>query len=145
MAATLTVHVRDEQPRSRDVDFRHRSHGSVACVTCHASPVTLAADSATRTCAGCHDDHHTATADCASCHTGADWGPSHRRPADAHRNCDACHREATVTRLVPTRPLCATCHAFAEPHYPAKECTVCHFLVAPAAYQPHLRRATSPP
>lgn len=140
--ATLTVHVAREPARVRPVGFAHPAHTSVACITCHVTPVTLGVDSATATCTACHDDHHAAGRSCAGCHTGTDWQPSHARPVEGHRGCDACHEPATVARLVPTRSLCLTCHASEERHYPARECTVCHFLAAPEAYRPHLSGGT---
>ncbi len=142
LQASVTVKVPDQAPRARSVGFAHPAHTAVACVTCHTSSVSLVPDSAVRTCQSCHADHHTTKAACAACHTGSDWKTSHERPALAHQACDACHTERVVAELTPTRQLCLTCHRPQDRHYPAKECTVCHFQATPAAYRPHLLRRT---
>jgi hypothetical protein len=138
---TITVKVAERAPRARSTGFRHSKHSKLACATCHVEPVTLAPRAEITTCQSCHDDHHQAKTDCAACHTGADLAPAHARPVEAHRACDACHTAATVARLVPTRSLCVTCHQQRTDHYPAKECTACHFLASPEQYRAHLRKA----
>lgn len=143
LQATVTVKVPDQAARPRSVAFAHPAHRTVACVTCHTSSVTLAPDSAVRTCQSCHPDHHTPKAACSTCHTGSDWKTAHARPALAHQACDACHTERVVAELTPTRQLCLTCHRPQDTHYPAKECTVCHFQATPSAYRAHLLRETT--
>ncbi len=142
LQASVTVKVPNQAPRPRSVGFAHPAHTSVTCVTCHTNSVTLVPDSAVRTCQSCHTDHHTTKAACVTCHSGSDWKTSHARPALAHQACDACHTERVVAELTPTRQLCLTCHRPQDRHYPAKECTVCHFQATPAAYRPHLLRRT---
>ncbi len=140
-ARTVTIAVRGQSPRPRTVAFRHGSHASRPCSTCHTQPVSLEIGDSVRTCAGCHDDHHQAGRDCRGCHTeGAAVAPPHAPPADAHAGCDACHANRTVARLTPDRALCLTCHAEQRDHQPAKECTTCHFLADPATYRGHLVR-----
>ena len=142
LATSVTVTVPEKAPRTRSVPFAHPAHQSVACVTCHTTSVSLAPEAAVKTCQNCHEDHHATKAACATCHTGLDWKASHARPAVAHQACDACHTEKVVAELTPTRPLCLMCHQPQEQHYPAKECTVCHFQATPQAYRSHLLRAT---
>ncbi len=129
--------------RARDVAFRHETHRDVKCVACHTTPVTLDPAAPVTTCTACHDDHHTAARDCAGCHAAA--GPEalapHAPPHDAHQGCAACHAPVTVARLVPDRALCLTCHAAQRDHYPAAECTVCHFQATPQEFRAHLRRS----
>jgi hypothetical protein len=137
----LTVTVPDRAPRTRSAGFRHPSHAAVTCVTCHVEPVTLAAEAPVVTCRSCHDDHHVARTDCAACHSGPEVRAAHARPIEGHQACDACHAPAVVARLVPTRTLCLTCHRPEADHYPAKECTVCHFQASPEEYRAHLRKA----
>ena len=143
LSATVTVKVPDKAPRVRAVAFAHSAHTGVGCTTCHTSSVTLAADSVVRTCQSCHADHHTTKAACATCHTGSDWKAPHARPALAHQACDACHSERVVAELTPTRQLCLTCHQPQTQHYPAKECTICHFQATPQAYRAQLVQGTS--
>ena len=136
--AAVTVTVPKRAARTRAVGFVHAAHKAVTCVTCHAESITMVADSVTRTCQSCHEDHHKGAANCSTCHTGQDLTPAHARPVDTHQRCDACHREQTVAQLIPGRALCLTCHAAQDRHYVAKECTVCHFQASPGAYRAHL-------
>jgi hypothetical protein len=135
----VTVTVPRQAPRPRDVKFQHSEHETLRCQECHTRAVTLEPDSAVKECRSCHEDHHAANRDCATCHTTGQLTPAHQRPVQAHVRCDACHTPATVARLVPARSLCLTCHA-GQDHYPAKECTVCHFQSTPETYRSHLNR-----
>jgi len=138
----VRVAVARQPVRRHPAVFDHARHQRLACVTCHNTAVTLAPDSATLSCAACHDDHHTAGRACASCHTAtADSAvrAAHAPPADAHLACAACHQPAIVAGLVPDRALCETCHAKQRDHYADRECTVCHFGAAPGAYAARLR------
>ncbi len=139
----VRVTVTGHAARARDVAFRHETHRDVKCVACHTTPVTLDPAVPVTTCTACHDDHHTAARDCAGCHAAA--GPEalapHAPPHDAHQGCAACHAPVTVARLVPDRALCLTCHAAQRDHYPAAECTVCHFQATPQEFRAHLRRS----
>ena len=137
----VAVAVPEHPPRQRPVAFKHESHADVACVECHTAAVTLHPDSTVTGCTACHDQHHAAKRDCATCHTGFDPAKSHAQPVEAHSGCDACHKSATITRLVPDRGLCLTCHAPQRDHYVNRECTACHFQDAPDAYRDHLLKA----
>jgi hypothetical protein len=139
--ATVHVAVGDRPAKDRSVAFAHATHASLRCVTCHTTAVTLAPDAPVAACSSCHEDHHAAARDCATCHAGADPHATHQPPVEPHVACDACHREATVLRLVPDRPLCLTCHEPQRKHYADRECTVCHFQSSPDAYRAHLRKA----
>ncbi len=142
-AVTVTVAVGDRPPKPRSVAFAHAAHSAVRCVTCHTTAVSLEPDGPTVTCRSCHEDHHAAARQCSTCHAGADPRATHQPPIEAHVACAACHREATVARLVPDRALCLTCHEKQRDHYAARECTVCHLQSSPDAYRAHLRKAGS--
>lgn len=137
---SVTVQVESRSPRVRTVQFDHATHDTVACITCHVTPVSLAPTSAVTTCVNCHDAHHSQSRSCATCHYGPELRTAHARPVDAHRGCDACHAERTVALLTPARGFCLTCHTDQARHYPSRECTTCHLLTSPEAYRAHLRR-----
>ncbi|HET8634879.1 MAG TPA: cytochrome c3 family protein [Gemmatimonadales bacterium] len=144
IAETVTVQVRQRPPRARAVGFAHVVHDSIACTTCHVTPVSLApADSVTR-CTECHVEHHQQQRDCSTCHTGSEIRPAHARPVEAHRNCDDCHTASTVRQLHPTRALCLTCHTAQASHFAERECVTCHFLASPDRYREHLTRKPTP-
>ncbi|MDX2192545.1 MAG: hypothetical protein NW201_04260 [Gemmatimonadales bacterium] len=137
---TVKVAKAEARPVTRTVPFRHDQHTTNRCLECHQEPVTLKPTLAARTCTDCHADHHAGGRDCATCHRTEGIVKAHQRPVDAHVQCSSCHASATVGRLAPTRSFCLTCHdpAKADHHAPA-ECTTCHMLRAPEAYQPLLR------
>jgi hypothetical protein len=139
--ATVLVAVGDRPPKGRPVAFAHATHSSLRCVTCHTTAVTLDPEAPVASCRSCHEDHHAAARDCAACHAGAHPRETHQPPVEAHVACDACHREATVARLMPDRALCLTCHEPQRAHYADRECTVCHLQSSPDAYRAHLRKA----
>src|SRR6266496_3935264 len=140
-AESIAIAVDDHPARARTVTFAHATHAQIRCTTCHEAAVTLEPAPPIKTCTACHEDHHSARRDCAGCHSGVDIRAAHADSVDAHVSCDACHREATVARLVPDRGLCLTCHAPQREHYAPRECTTCHFLETPEAYRTHLRKA----
>jgi hypothetical protein len=139
----VRVRVAKAPERSHPALFDHAKHTKVKCVACHTTPVSLDPRVDVVRCTACHEDHHAASRSCASCHRrlGPELETAHALRASAHEACDACHLPEIVGRLVPDRALCLTCHAKQQDHYPAQECTVCHFQAAPAEYQAHLRRA----
>ncbi len=140
----VAVEVKDHAPRTREVPFRHAVHDSLACSTCHTTPVSLAPAAPVASCTDCHADHHTGNRACATCHSGREVRQAHKDDRKAtHQQCDACHDAATVKTLVPDRSFCATCHQKqATDHFPAKECTTCHFLASPTQYRSHLTGGT---
>jgi hypothetical protein len=123
------------------VSFAHAIHDSVACVTCHTTPVSMAPATPVVTCASCHEEHHSQERACAACHAGATLRSAHARPLEGHRACDDCHAPRTVAVLRPMRAFCLTCHSGLDQHYPAGQCTTCHFLQSPDEYRQHLTRA----
>jgi hypothetical protein len=137
----VAVEVRDHQRRRRTVQFPHARHDTLACLSCHVRPVTLEPPDSVQTCVGCHDDHHVEKRDCAGCHRTAAIAEAHKPPVQAHQACDACHTETTVARLVPTRSFCLACHQPEQDHYPAKECSACHFQRSPTDLKPQLRES----
>ncbi|HEU5042129.1 MAG TPA: hypothetical protein VFT84_14970 [Gemmatimonadales bacterium] len=136
----VAVAVPEHDRRRRTVRFPHAKHDTLSCTGCHVSPVTLAPPDSVLTCAGCHDQHHAQSRDCAACHRSAAIREAHKRPVEAHQACDACHTEATVARLVPTRSFCLACHQPEQDHYPAKECSACHFQRSPGELKVQLRQ-----
>ena len=139
-SVTVQVTVTGRERRDHPARFDHTKHRDLQCVACHTTPVTLAPDARTATCASCHDDHHARGRRCASCHTGdtPEFRSAHAPPADAHVGCAACHSQPIVAKLVPDRALCVACHAKQSDHYPARECTVCHFGATPEAFRSRL-------
>ncbi len=139
-AEIVRVAANDRPARARTVSFRHDAHNDVACTTCHTEPVSLAPRDSVRQCVACHEDHHQANRACATCHTAdsAAVRVAHAPPADAHAGCNACHRTATVARLVPDRQFCLACHTRQQQHEAGRECSTCHFLEDPLAYRRHL-------
>ncbi len=140
-AETIAVAVANHPARPRSVSFAHSTHAQLKCTACHETAVTLDPSAPAKACTACHDDHHTAKRDCATCHTNDAIRAAHPDSLNTHVACDACHREATVARLVPDRGLCLTCHADQREHYATRECTTCHFQESPDAYRAHLRKA----
>ena len=130
--------------RSHAIQFEHARHHALRCVSCHTTQATLEPESATATCAACHDDHHAAGRHCAACHTSGGepaLRAAHAPPAEAHVACDQCHAPAIVARLVPDRLLCLTCHASQQEHHADRECTACHLQGTPEEAEAHLRKA----
>jgi hypothetical protein len=136
----VAVAVPRHDRRRRTVQFPHAAHDTLACTSCHSTPVTLAPADSVRACAGCHANHHAPSRDCAACHRTAAIRAPHQLPVQAHVGCDACHTPATVARLVPTRSFCLVCHTPQQDHYSPTECSACHFQRSPAELQPKLHR-----
>jgi len=134
----VAVAVPRHDPRRRTVQFPHQVHDTVACISCHVTPVTLEPADSAATCTGCHASHHAEARDCAACHRTAAITAPHRMPTQAHTRCDACHTRATVARLVPTRSFCLVCHQPEQDHYSPKECSACHFQRTPAELKTRL-------
>lgn len=142
LAAALPVDfpvtVAGHTPRERTVGFGHATHDSIACTTCHTQPVSLAPAPDVADCQACHEQHHTVDRRCGDCHGSVPIRDAHDDLIVAHTGCAACHAEATVAALTPTRTFCLTCHPRRSDHYPDGQCTVCHFLSDPADYRSHL-------
>jgi len=109
------------QPVTRTIAFAHATHGALACAQCHGSDARRAV---TTTCASCHANHHTATANCAGCHPAARTG--HDRTV--HDGCARCHTDTVVAALPASRQVCLVCHQEQRGHYPAGNCATCHAL-----------------
>ncbi|HET6837070.1 MAG TPA: hypothetical protein VFH24_03445 [Gemmatimonadales bacterium] len=144
LQARVAVAVPGKASRSRTVAFEHTEHAEIRCVQCHASPVSLEPEPRAGACIACHEEHHAATGDCAACHQTDSIFKAHERPVDAHAGCGECHQSATVAALTPTRPFCLTCHSSDVDHYPAKQCTECHFLATPGEFRQHLLTPSRP-
>ena len=72
----------------------------------------------------------------------AELRAAHTPPAKSHVGCDACHSPDIVTRLLPDRSFCLTCHGLQRDHNSTGECTVCHFQATPDAFRGRLRKGT---
>jgi hypothetical protein len=136
----VAVEVPKHERRRRTVQFPHEVHDTLACISCHVTPVTMAPSDSALTCIGCHDQHHSQSKDCATCHRTDAIRVAHERPVQAHIGCDGCHTLTTVARLEPTRSFCLACHQSQQDHYAPKECSVCHFQRTPRELEPQLRR-----
>jgi hypothetical protein len=136
----VAVEVPKHERRRRTVQFPHEVHDTLACISCHVTPVTMAPSDSALTCIGCHDQHHSQSKDCATCHRTDAIRAAHERPVQAHIGCDGCHTLTTVARLEPTRSFCLACHQSQQDHYAPKECSVCHFQRTPRELEPQLRR-----
>jgi hypothetical protein len=124
IAETLTVKLSVwKEPRAKVLAFPHDQHGSVACVSCHSTPVTMAVP-ASGNCASCHEKHHTPDNRCMSCHAT----PKAAHTREAHLGCQSaqCHAPQSVSALKPQRNVCLTCHSDKVNHKPGKECAACH-------------------
>ena len=137
---TMRVAIPDHAPRPRPVIFEHSEHVRIACIQCHATPVSLEPEPRAAACVACHDDHHATNASCAACHRTRQITEAHSEPADAHSRCAECHTPSTVAQLVPRRAFCLTCHSSSVDHYAPKECSECHLLSSPEDYRAHLVR-----
>ncbi len=133
----MLVRVGTRAPTARSVGFRHDRHEKLACADCHRPPAVAPPDSV-QSCTGCHDQHHAAGRDCLQCHNRAETPAAHSRAN--HRACDDCHTVTRIATLVPARTFCLVCHAKQRDHVPARECSTCHFLQAPAEFKRHLLR-----
>lgn len=108
--------------KERTLPFAHARHVAETCRTCHADGADRAV---TRTCASCHEKHHTAQAGCTTCHIT----PSDRvHDVRAHLGCGGagCHQDAAVARLEWSRNMCLACHQKQADHQPGGECASCH-------------------
>ncbi|HXL07520.1 MAG TPA: hypothetical protein VN964_11400 [Gemmatimonadales bacterium] len=145
-SVTVQVTVSGRPRRDHSARFDHVAHRALQCVVCHTTPVTLDPDPKTAACAACHDDHQARGRRCAACHDGdtPEVRAAHAPPLEAHVACDACHAATIVAGLVPDRGLCVSCHGQQVDHYPARECTVCHFGTTPEALRPRLLKRAAP-
>jgi hypothetical protein len=142
------------RPAGLDLTFRHRQHGSVECIRCHAPEpehgtlrVTGRAD--------CRSCHHTgeAASECTACHDpgevelvagrvvrtmGIEIGslnrPERSLPFDhadhARFECDNCHRGTGAPSAAETN--CSRCHGMH--HEPDVTCMACHEQPAAGAH-----------
>ena len=125
LAVTLNMSVWTA-PQTRTLGFDHAKHTSLECRTCHTAERTLNVE---RTCASCHNQHHTAAANCASCHPAVPIAQQTMHPrATTHTSCGAsgCHQDPAVQALPPTRNVCLACHRDKETHMPGGDCATCH-------------------
>lgn len=121
--------VRPDASPERDLFFDHRVHADRACVECHVDGPAQSA--VALDCAGCHEEHHTASAqNCWSCHVRP---PEGAHTVEVHRTCSGagCHTESPISNLTPTRAGCLLCHEDQIEHERARECVDCHLMGSP--------------
>jgi predicted CXXCH cytochrome family protein len=111
------------QTTPRRIAFDHDNHASVGCATCHTDGPTLGVS---RTCASCHENHHTPTADCTTCHR-ATARQAHTREVHT-RGCagSGCHQSDQYGSMTQGRNTCLACHGDRVDHRPGRACAACH-------------------
>jgi hypothetical protein len=110
------------QPKQKTLPFAHERHARLECGSCHADARQRIVE---RTCASCHDDHHTADRDCASCHPAS--RDTHTRALHA-TGCatSGCHERERSAAVTPVRATCLACHGEQRDHKTGRECAPCH-------------------
>ncbi|HEY7471565.1 MAG TPA: hypothetical protein VIE68_04380 [Gemmatimonadota bacterium] len=107
----------------RQVRFEHDDHAGVGCAQCHTQGLSMRVE---RTCASCHQSHHTATASCVTCHNQPNRA-SHT--AQVHtRTCagSSCHESPSYGAMTQGRNTCLVCHQDQADHKPGQACAACH-------------------
>jgi nitrate/TMAO reductase-like tetraheme cytochrome c subunit len=140
-AGPLAVTVRTSTaaaPIARTLPFAHATHSSLACASCHTTPVTLAA---AVSCSQCHADHHAAARDCRTCHDAL----AAHRGTQVHLGCTGggCHTDRAVSALASTRNVCLSCHVAQADHKPGRDCGACHQVHWAPGAQPAVRSGAS--
>ena len=126
LSTAVSTTIRMETARrafDREVRFDHDDHADVACSECHAQGTSMRVE---RTCASCHQNHHTATASCVSCHNEPNR-PAHT--IEVHRRSCAgstCHEAASYGAMTEGRNTCLVCHQDQTDHRPGQACAACH-------------------
>ncbi|HEX6031347.1 MAG TPA: hypothetical protein VFY90_07935 [Tepidiformaceae bacterium] len=107
----------------REVRFQHAVHRTVGCAQCHSQGLSMRVE---RTCASCHQSHHTATATCVTCHNQPNRA-SHT--AQVHtQSCagSSCHESPSYGAMTQGRNTCLVCHQDQTDHRPGQACAACH-------------------
>ncbi len=117
---TMTIATRTA---ARSIAFPHARHAGIACASCHTGGASMRVS---RTCASCHENHHTATADCTLCHR-VDAIASHTSAVHA-RSCagSSCHEQTEYGSMTKGRNTCLACHVDKTSHQPGRACAACH-------------------
>ena len=107
----------------RRIAFPHGKHAGVGCAQCHTQGVSMRVE---RTCASCHQNHHTATASCVTCHNQPNRA-SHTTQVHT-RSCagSSCHESASYGGMTQSRNTCLVCHQDRTEHRPGQACAGCH-------------------
>jgi hypothetical protein len=107
----------------RQVRFEHGVHRSVGCAQCHTRGLSMPVE---RTCASCHQNHHTATATCVTCHNQPNRA-SHTVQVHT-QSCagSSCHESASYGAMTQGRNTCLVCHQDQTEHRPGQACAACH-------------------
>jgi nitrate/TMAO reductase-like tetraheme cytochrome c subunit len=126
LSAGVPITIRMDLTRravDRQVRFDHDNHAGLGCAQCHTQGVSMRVE---RTCASCHQSHHTATASCVTCHNQPNRA-SHT--AQVHtRTCagSSCHESASYGAMAEGRNTCLVCHQDQTDHKPGQACAACH-------------------
>jgi hypothetical protein len=126
LSAAIPVSIRMDPSRQapdRQLRFGHDDHPDLSCAECHAQGVSMKVG---RTCASCHESHHTATASCVTCHNQPNRA-SHTAQVHA-RSCagSSCHESASYGAMTQGRNTCVACHQDQTDHRPGQACAGCH-------------------
>jgi nitrate/TMAO reductase-like tetraheme cytochrome c subunit len=126
LSAAVATNLRMELGRGavdRRVRFDHDDHASVGCAQCHTQGLSMRVE---RTCASCHQNHHTATASCVTCHNQPNRA-SHTIQVHT-RSCagSSCHESASYGAMIQGRNTCLSCHQDQTDHRPGQACAACH-------------------
>jgi nitrate/TMAO reductase-like tetraheme cytochrome c subunit len=108
---------------TRRIGFDHDNHAQLACATCHTQGTALGVG---RTCASCHENHHTAQADCTTCHRAT---AREAHTVEVHtRSCagSSCHESQQYGSMTQGRNTCLACHVDKGDHRPGRACAACH-------------------
>jgi hypothetical protein len=108
--------------------FLHDPHLSMGfgCDACHQAPSMAVSQ---ESCAGCHELHHTPSANCTFCHEGVPADTlataAGAFPHEPHQSmglaCATCHNGPSASVDLES---CATCHSLH--HQPTTDCRLCH-------------------
>ncbi|MFV1988669.1 MAG: hypothetical protein ACC682_15450 [Gemmatimonadota bacterium] len=124
--------------RTRSLPFTHGDHADLSCGDCHVPGTAPVASREASSCAGCHAEHHEATATCTTCHTGVPEPGAHGLEVHADLGCGGagCHESADWLGFVSrggqattsAPQVCLACHADQKEHEPEGDCASCHLI-----------------
>ena len=122
VATTIRLEL-ERRTLDRQVRFQHGVHRTVGCAQCHTQGLSMRVE---RTCASCHQNHHTAIATCVTCHNQPNRA-SHTVQVHT-QSCagSSCHESASYGAMTQGRNTCLVCHQDQTEHRPGQACAACH-------------------